>query len=285
MGDLVSIIVPAYNAAPFIAETLRSALRQTYTDIEVLVADDASTDDTVRIVQQCAAVDRRVRLLTSPRNSGLPAVARNRAIAEARGPILSFLDADDLWHPSKIAEQMAALHCQPRVSLVYSMLLSIGVNNPLALEFGVKPLPFRAALTRATLESSNSIGCSSVLVRAGDVRSVGGFDEDPELRAVEDYDLWLRLSRCGPLAFVPRIHGYYRVRGESLSREADVSRRAAYLRAKHGLPHPDAAQHRSVVRQTIRGLLHTGVITSTFAAAMTARWALSGHVPVRTHHA
>ena len=117
-GELVSVIVPAYNAAATIGETLRSALAQTYPQLEVLVVDDGSTDATADIVRSFVARDPRVRLLQQA-NAGV-AAARNLAIAQSRGAYVAPLDADDLWHPQKIALQLEALRRGgPRVGVVY----------------------------------------------------------------------------------------------------------------------------------------------------------------------
>jgi GT2 family glycosyltransferase len=86
------------------------------------------------------------------------------------------------------------------------------------------------------LEMANTIPCSSVLVRRSVVTALGGFDEDPNLNAVEDFDLWLRVSRAGPIGFIPRIHGFYRVHATGISRDPDVQReRARYLVGKRQL--------------------------------------------------
>jgi glycosyltransferase involved in cell wall biosynthesis len=107
MLDLISVIIPAYNAERFIGRTLSSALNQTFKDIEVIVVNDGSTDKTQLIVENFAVNDRRVRLFNTI-NRGV-AMARNFGIENARGTYVAFLDADDLWHPTKIERQFNAL--------------------------------------------------------------------------------------------------------------------------------------------------------------------------------
>lgn len=104
--NLVSIITPAYRASMTIGETIQSVIDQTYSDWEMLVADDCSPDDTRAIVQKWSARDPRVRLIAMPQNGG-PAAARNGAIAAANGRWLAFLDADDLWLPDKLERQLS----------------------------------------------------------------------------------------------------------------------------------------------------------------------------------
>src|SRR5262245_52780416 len=105
---LVSVIMPAFNAERFIQESIESALAQTLADIEVIVADDASIDQTSAIVAKLARGDSRIRLLAAERNSG-PAAARNRAIEAASGRYISFLDSDDRWLSHKLERQIEAM--------------------------------------------------------------------------------------------------------------------------------------------------------------------------------
>jgi glycosyl transferase family 2 len=116
---LVSVIVPAFNAAFTVEETLRSVLAQTYERIEVIVVDDGSTDDTVATVANVAGHDARVRLERQTRRG--VAAARNRAIRVASGEFIAPMDADDLWHPSKLQRQIERFQgCEPDLGLVYS---------------------------------------------------------------------------------------------------------------------------------------------------------------------
>src|SRR4051812_39209032 len=104
---VVSIIMPAYNVAPYIGDAIRSALAQTYTDFELIVVDDGSKDDTAALAREFARTDRRVRLVQQA-NRGL-AGARNTALRAATGEFFALLDSDDIWEPSFLAEQLAVL--------------------------------------------------------------------------------------------------------------------------------------------------------------------------------
>lgn len=234
-NPLVSVVVGAFNAGPFIESTLRSVLNQEYSNLEVLVIDDRSTDDTCARVTDIARMDSRVRLFAQPVNSGRPAVPRNQGIKEARGELVAFLDADDLWTRWKLLDQVRAMAANPDLVLVYSMFESIGDVTRLSTQYGVKPLPFQPALTRTSLERDNAVTCSSALSRLPVVRELGGFDEDPRLSAVEDYDLWLRLSGRGPIGFIPRIHGFYRVHASGISRTVHSSSLVPYLFEKRAI--------------------------------------------------
>lgn len=104
----VSIITPSYNAERLIGRTLQSVLDQSWQDWELLVIDDCSKDDTRDVVARYASMDSRIRLIALDKNNGAPAAPRNIGVREARGQWIAFLDADDIWHPEKLALQMSA---------------------------------------------------------------------------------------------------------------------------------------------------------------------------------
>ena len=115
----VSVVIPAYNAAQTLAETLESALAQTYRAIEVLVIDDGSTDETAAIVERYAAQDGRVRLLRNAENAGV-SCARNRGVRAAVYPWIAFLDSDDRWRPEKLERQLTAVQRHPACALCFT---------------------------------------------------------------------------------------------------------------------------------------------------------------------
>lgn len=118
MTPLVSVIMPAWNAERFIGETIESVQAQTYTAWELLITDDGSTDATAEVIRGYARRDPRIRLFRFPRNTGLAARARNYSLSRAAGEYLAFLDADDLWHPEKLAKQVAHLEANPEADAV-----------------------------------------------------------------------------------------------------------------------------------------------------------------------
>jgi GT2 family glycosyltransferase len=119
----------------------------------------------------------------------------------------------------------------PSLILVYSILRCFGPGvKRLGWPYGLKPIPYFAATDARTLEMGNTVPLSSVMVRREAVQALGGFDEDPNLTAVEDFDLWVRMSRSGAIGFVPRVHGFYRVHSSGISQDlAAQRRRAEYL--------------------------------------------------------
>lgn len=104
-GDLVSVIMPAYNCADFIGESIKSVLNQTYSNFELIIVDDCSTDDTLSVIKQYLAKDKRIRLFKLRKNCG-GAIARNTAVDKAKGVYLAFNDSDDIWKPHKLEKQI-----------------------------------------------------------------------------------------------------------------------------------------------------------------------------------
>jgi glycosyltransferase involved in cell wall biosynthesis len=189
----VTVIIPAFNASAYIAETLRSLHAQTYDDWEAVVADDASTDGTD---EQAEAFGDRVRVLRTSVNEG-PAAARNRAIAASSGELLAFLDADDLWRPDYL-ERQARLHDESRGRGVRVGI--VACNAALLVHGGLLPqtymevMGFPPEVTLTTLLRANSIFGGAVAPRAV-VAEAGGFC--PDIVGTEDYDLWLRILELG----------------------------------------------------------------------------------------
>jgi glycosyltransferase involved in cell wall biosynthesis len=208
----VTVIMPAYNVAPYVADALRSALGQSVADLEVIVVDDGSTDATAQVVARIAEADRRVRLVRQV-NRGL-AGARNTALRMARGEVLALLDSDDLWEPGFLAEQIAILDAHPDVDIVTGNGWIIGGTQDGEL---ARPWPDeRPAPDLATILGDEfSVFIMSVFRRRV-YEVVGCFDET--LRTNEDYDFWLRAAISGcRFARNDRPLGHYRVRADSLS--------------------------------------------------------------------
>jgi glycosyltransferase involved in cell wall biosynthesis len=212
----VSIVTPAFNAAATLGETARSVLAQTFADWEWLIVDDGSTDATRDVV--IALGDPRIRLITIE-HSGLPAVARNRGVAEARGELVAFLDADDVWLPEKLAAQLACFATHPEASLVFT---KVRYRYEELGRVGRTAWPSTRGVANPgflfdDLVLHNLIATSSVLVRRSLLEP---FDEDPRQRGTEDYELWLRLAPRAPFAFVDEPLVVYRVHAQSLSGRA-----------------------------------------------------------------
>ena len=207
----ISIITPAYNAFEFLAETIASALAQTWRDFELLIVDDGSTDATLSIARAWERTDERIRVLT--REHGGPAAARNTAIAHARGAFLALLDSDDVWLPSFLEAQMTVFcDCAPCDIVTGNAYNRGGPRNGQPL----KAVGSRRQLSLLKiLESENSVCIMSVFRRTVAQR-IGGFNE--ALPVNEDYDFWVRAAHAG-FVFIhnPMPLGHYRRRPDSLS--------------------------------------------------------------------
>ncbi len=206
----VSVLVAAYNAAPFLQPTLDSVLRQTFADFELLVIDDGSRDDTAAVVQRAMAADPRVRLIVQE-NQGLSAT-RNHGIRAARGTAIAFMDHDDLWHPEKLVAQVALLDADPETAVVscYSALLD-EEHCCLGWRFGGAA---DGDVYAEMLEWDVVSGGSVALVRRAALAAAGPFDESLAIR--EDWDMWIRLARHHRFATVPRVLvGYTRKAGNA----------------------------------------------------------------------
>ena len=220
---LVSVIVPAYNTATFISKTLDSVLSQTYRNLEVLVVDDGSQDETPEIVKLIAQTDRRVTLLRQS-NAGV-AAARNLAIQKSSGEYIAPIDADDIWYPQKIEKQVQCmLKTDASVGLVYTWAvyidpkdLIIGAYNPYEF-FNIYNLE---GDVYTALVYRNFVGNASVpLIRRACLDKVGGYNcklKKDGAQGCEDLDLYLRIAEYYQFKVVPEFLLGYRQVNESMS--------------------------------------------------------------------
>lgn len=225
----LSVVIPAFNTGSLLKDTVRSAINQSTRNIEIIIIDDASTDDTPEIIRHLAAQDSRIRSIRLEKNSNLPAVPRNVGLKEARARYVALLDHDDLWHRKKLERQMQIMKEFPKTGLVHSALLPLSGRVTLKSFFEL-PNITNQKIDNLSLRRSNQIICSSVLLRKDVALAAGGFDERPELRAVEDYHLWLRLSKEHEIRYISEIHGVYRVNSLSTSGQEKMDVKLSYLR-------------------------------------------------------
>jgi glycosyltransferase involved in cell wall biosynthesis len=207
--DLVSVIVPAYNAQATVDETLRSVRTQTHANLEIIVVDDGSRDRTAEIVAAHAAADKRVRIIRQP-NAGV-ADARNRGAREAGAQLLAFVDADDLWSPDKIEKQLVALRAGgPRIGLVYTWYAFIDKESRVGAAYRPRDIgDVVEPLCRANFVGNGS----SALVTRAAFNDAGGFD--PTLRArgasgCEDWRFYFDVAERYHFALVPELLTGYR---------------------------------------------------------------------------
>jgi glycosyltransferase involved in cell wall biosynthesis len=204
--------MPAYNTEEYIADAIQSALRQTYSNLELLVVDDGSTDRTRDIAMEWAATDDRVRVFTQG-NKGISG-ARNTGIRHSTGDVFALLDSDDVWAPTFLARQLAVLDDFPDVAVVTGNAFNRGGDLD-GRPVRVQPPRCRRLTLLDILGSEDSMCVMSVFRRAV-VERIGGFDE--RLRMNEDYQFWVRAAAAG-FGFMqtPWPLGYYRRRSDSVS--------------------------------------------------------------------
>lgn len=241
---LISVVVPAFNAASTIRESVNSALNQTYCNIEVIIVDDGSTDDTKAVASELSRRDARVRYIYK-QNGGV-ASARNKGIAEARGEFIATLDADDLWYPTKLARQIERFESKgPNTALVYAWCCWIDPNGningsapPSRLEGAVLP---QMCLGNVVISGSNA------LIRRKALLAAGGFDESLRVRGAqgcEDWKLYLQIAELYEVAVVPEYLIGYRISPGSMSDDLEQMMRSRRLvEAEFLLSYPNLAEH------------------------------------------
>ncbi len=206
---LISVIIPAYNCETTIQTALESVLCQTYPNLEIIAIDDGSTDGTRAVIQRLS--DQRLRLI-SQTNAGVSA-SRNLGIQCSKGELIAFLDADDLWVPTKLTAQFKALQARPAAAVAYSWTDHIDSSGHL-LRAGLRCCHtgnvYQSLLLANFLESG-----SNPLIYRSALETVGGFD--PELSHAEDWDMWLRLAQLYEFVVVPEPQVLYRMSSESAS--------------------------------------------------------------------
>jgi teichuronic acid biosynthesis glycosyltransferase TuaG len=209
---LVSIISPAFNSTAYLSETVRSALEQTYSNLELLIVDDESTDGTIELARQWMTVDPRVKAWTIPH--GGPSMARNAAIARARGEFFALLDSDDIWKPNFLEEQVRLLTSGRNISIVTANAINHGGGFdgrplwPVTTEAGELGL-----LDIITHEDSV---CIMTAFHRDVPGRLGGFDA--RFDGNEDYHFWLRATAAGfRILRNPTPLGFYRRRPNSVS--------------------------------------------------------------------
>jgi glycosyltransferase involved in cell wall biosynthesis len=192
----VSVVIPAYNCSAKVKEAIESVLAQTYTDYEVVVIDDGSTDDTEPVVRSFG--DRVVYFRQNNQGAG---TARNSGIKRSSGEYIAFLDSDDLWSPEKLDEQIPLLEHDLELGLVYSDWAVMSENGAVEESY-LRKLPSASGYVFDKLVQWGFILTSGVVVRRACLLDVGDFDSS--LSIAQDYDLWLRICYRWKVALVNR---------------------------------------------------------------------------------
>ncbi len=205
--------MPVYNREGLIAEAVRSALDSSFTDFELLIVDDGSTDASLAMAVQAAAGDARLRILRV--EHGGVAAARNAGLGEARGEFIANLDSDDAMFPGRLAAQVAYLDAHSECAAVGTRTL---IMNSAGSPIAITQRYFTHEDIDRSLMAGNggAIGNDSAMFRRSSAQAIGGYEA--ELRATgEDHDFWLRLAERGQLANLPVVLNRYRVHDTNVS--------------------------------------------------------------------
>ncbi len=247
MTPAVSVVIPAYNRASTIRPAIESVLRQSISDIEVIIVDDGSTDETADVAE--AMDDPRLRVLRQPHNSGA-AAARNAGVAAARGALVAFQDSDDEWLPLKLEKQLALLRRLDRPVAVYcGMLVVVGLGEDPGRGGRRGQLDYLPTLTLSGVDGDilpqllrrSFVSTQTLIAPRETLRAIGGFDET--LPALEDWDCALRLAQRGPIGLVDEPLVLQRFSPNSITRlarrltearERIVEKHAALMAAEPG---------------------------------------------------
>ncbi len=237
----VSVVIPTYNRAKFLPAAIRSVQAQSFSDWELVIVDDGSTDESFEVVGHFARSDARLRLLRNERRRG-PAGARNSGIIAAQGDAIALLDSDDTWEPTILAKLMAAMAGDARSVLAGSDIRMKSTRDPDLTMKGfvlgtmlpwwstyppaLAVLPCEAiardfsVFTQSSLAISSTIAgflwihSSSTMVRRSAVMEAGLFDE--RLQRTEDIELWLKLSQAGTFVYIDEVLATYDIEGRDL---------------------------------------------------------------------
>ena len=207
VDGLVSIIMPSYNTGRFIAESIDSVIAQTYTNWELIIVDDCSSDNTDEVVSKYT--DKRIRYIKNEKNSGA-ALSRNRAIREAQGEWVAFLDSDDLWKPEKL-DKMLSFMQDNRYLFAYHDFEKIDENSELLKVYVTGP----KIVTKRKMYHYGYPGCLTFMYHAKEI----GLIQIKDIRKNNDYAILLKLCKKADCYLLPENLALYRVRGKSIAHD------------------------------------------------------------------
>ncbi len=230
----VSIILPVFNGDKYIRKAIRSVLKQSFSNLELIIVDDCSTDSTFEIISTFKSYDSRIKIIKNKERTGNPAVNRNIGIKESSGQFVAFIDHDDMWFKKKLERQLSIFKTNKNIDLVHSNFLIYQQYNSI-FRLDLINSPYQVGYSLEELNISNSIILSSVVIRKSTLDETGLFNINKIFVSAEDYELWLRVARTHKLAFCPEIHGIYINRKNSLSNTCNVDLAANNSRINQGL--------------------------------------------------
>ena len=222
---LVSVIIPAYNAAGWVGRAIDSVLTQTYPEREILVVNDGSTDSTAEVL---TGYGESIRMLNQP-NGGLSS-ARNLGIRQARGEFLAFLDADDYWLPEKLERQVACLQQDETLGFCSTRTQVVSPDNQFMASWDCPKIESTLLRTLFLRHASISGSGSGVMARSSMFQQAGVFDT--QLRSLEDIDMWMRLAALSSYACIEAPLTVIVKSPHSMSGNLDVMRTSA-IRVMH----------------------------------------------------
>ncbi len=259
----VSVVLPTFNRAATILRAVESVLNQTHTDLELIVVDDGSTDETESLLMR--ASDPQIRYVKLARNRG-QSLARNTGIRMARGELVAFQDSDDSWHPEKLERQIKRLNEDREAGGIYCDLLRICRASAPFVMSAQEPAVGRLIDRERSTYQTYGIGIQSCLLRKAVIHEAGGFWES--LPAFEDLELLLRIARRRRLLRISMpLTNYYETNGVSTDPVAERQARAMMLR-RYGLR--IACYSPAFVLQEIRKVRELGFGDATYRSLR--RW-------------
>jgi len=217
--QLVSVVIPAYNAGKYLEHAINSILAQSYSNLEIIIVNDGSTDNTADIAT--SFTDPRVHLV-SKTNGGMSS-ARNAGVDEAKGEFLAFLDADDYWMPDKLEKQIALLESNPNIGFCSTLTRVETPEGAFVNEWACPDIKISTLHTIFTNCAAIAGSASSVLTRMNIHRAAGQFDET--LTGLEDTDMWIRYAAQNEYRCIPETLTVI------LKREGSVSRNFQNMRS------------------------------------------------------
>jgi len=197
----ISVIVTTFNRRELLEETIQAILNQSFKDFELIIVDNFSNYNFKNFIQDFE--DIRIRAFQN-KNNGIIAINRNFGISKSKGKYIAFCDDDDIWLNNKLERQLKYISSS-NYGMVFSMQKHFGHTNILSNNFGIGPLPIRANVSSQELLKKNCIALSSVILKKDILKESGVFDDRKSFLAIEDNDLWVRISKISSIGFIPEI--------------------------------------------------------------------------------
>ena len=217
---IFSVIIPTYNREDILPKCIDSVLNQTFKEFELIIVDNGSTDNTKELIESYKQKDNRIKYIWQE-NSGSPAGSRNTGIKNASSEWIAFLDSDDYWYENKLQEVSNIINTVDDNIIAVSHYEDKEVNSMLT-----SLLKHGEALTskpyNELLFNGNSLSTSAMCVRRDKILDIGMFDTQKDYFAVEDYDLWMRLSKIGEFVYIKKPLGVFCISGSNMSGNVEL---------------------------------------------------------------